>query len=500
MSTQVIPSPRMTPKQSPRSVAAEFSRRASLTSKVSPASSPAMAPVSTLAIRQTSRLDEHPHDLVYVVPTFAQPAGTKLSISSSPLVNTSAWYQSPHGYSVIDSKTGEAAVEQEMEELTLDRVQSAIQLASLATEEAAAAEIEAERYTFANISNIEIDHEGETDTEATSKPPSNKDTITPLPAITAGKFKWPVLNFRLGSNTAKTLIPSPKSSPLAFLALVSGESLSSHEKKQEYKQLKTLGHGIQGVVTLAVHRGTGKKVALKAIPLASSIDPHVRQSFRKEVALMQEVRNHPNVIRLVDFWEGKQKVYQAFEVCTGGDLDTGLDQVTPMQEPYGARLFAPIIDAVRYLHEFGVLHRDIRPPNVFLRKTLTGNETAQELRSIPVLADFGIATKEGAWGRLGTQFLQRPPHIAPEVVDGERYTKCADVFGLGVCLIRILLGRAIDLDDQNPKLSSREEAWVNLSAVGKLFVRSVLEVDPVKRVTAADALKDPWFQICEASL
>ncbi|KAJ3013725.1 UNVERIFIED_CONTAM: hypothetical protein HDU68_000572 [Siphonaria sp. JEL0065] len=477
-----------------------YSRRNSQ-AKVTPTSTPAFHPTSSVVVRGH---DEHAEDVVYVVPTPSalqsprvgnSPKGS-LTITSTPLINSSVWYKSPHGFAPLDHREEEVALENEMDELCLDlTTQISAPFPEITPQ--AAAKIETERFTFANISHIEIDHESLSDDDELNKPTEN----SPHPPA-AKYFKWPVqlpslLQFRKGGKQAPN---SPRSSPLAFLALASAEEVSSHEKKQEYKRLKTLGYGVQGVVALSVHLGTGKKVALKAIPVQSGFDPNVRASFRKEVELMQKVRNHPNIIRLVDFWEGKAKVYQAFEVCLGGELATGLGAVTPMNESYGARLFAPIVDAVRHLHDLGFLHRDIRPANIFLRKTLTGSETQEELKTIPVLADFGIACKEGNSGRLGTQFIMRPPHIAPEVVDGARFSKASDVFGLGVCLITILLGRAIDISDQDAKLSPREEAWTDLSLLGKKFVRSVLQVDPSKRITAVDALKDPWFEACGVSL
>ncbi|KAI8613483.1 kinase-like domain-containing protein [Chytriomyces sp. MP71] len=283
-----------------------------------------------------------------------------------------------------------------------------------------------------------------------------------------------------------------KASPLGFLALVADHYVPSRQKKMEYRHLKILGHGVQGTVSLRLHNATGAIVALKSMGTVSLVDGNVRASFRREVEILQRTRAHPNIIRLLDFWEGKEKVYQVFEICSGGDLENALPKLVPEEE--GAWMMAPILDAVRYLHGQNILHRDIRPANVLLRKPLSGNESLQELMTIPVLADFGIACYISGSGRLGSQFMKRPAHIAPDVLDGARFRKSSDMYGVGVCLVHILLGRAIELDDQEPRLlAMRDPRYNALSEEGKQFLNSLINVDPAKRLKAREAGTAAWM-------
>ncbi|KAI9355396.1 kinase-like domain-containing protein, partial [Zopfochytrium polystomum] len=198
-----------------------------------------------------------------------------------------------------------------------------------------------------------------------------------------------------------------------------------------YKYLKVLGVGVQGTVSLRLHTPTHAIVALKVISTMSSIDPDVRKSFRREVGILKLTAVHPNIVRLLDCWEGKHKVYQVFEVASGGDLEAACGGGALLPEDEAVRILTPVFDAVRFLHDLGILHRDVRP-----RK-----QSLQELQTIPVLSDFGIATFEAYSGRLATQYIEPPAHIAPEVVRGGRFTKASDNFGLGVIAVMVLLGR-----------------------------------------------------------
>ncbi|KAJ3108139.1 Calcium/calmodulin-dependent protein kinase type 1 [Phlyctochytrium planicorne] len=263
------------------------------------------------------------------------------------------------------------------------------------------------------------------------------------------------------------------------------------EKKRQYKFIKVLGAGAQGTVSLHLHLPTDSIIALKTIP--TYIDTNVRVSFRREVEILHLTSVHPNIIRLLDAWEGKNTVYQVFTMCTGGDMSTGLPG--PLPEEEGIRLLAPLIDAVRFLHELDILHRDVRPANIFLRRPLSGRESLQELMTIPVLADFGIATYSKFSGKLGTSLPQDCfPHIAPELFNNSRFTKAADCFGLATVAIQILFGRGITLADHNPNITPSDAAWPHLTPECKTLIRGLLERIPSKRLTAHEAINGNWMK------
>ncbi|KAJ3323432.1 Checkpoint kinase 2 [Blyttiomyces sp. JEL0837] len=267
----------------------------------------------------------------------------------------------------------------------------------------------------------------------------------------------------------------------------------SRKKLKEYKFIKTLGAGAQGSVSLSLHIPTDSIVAVKSIPTAASaVDPHVRESYRREVAILKLTSIHPSIIRLLDNWEGRETVYQVFTVATGGDLTKGLPGPLPGEE--AVRLVAPIADALRFLHALGILHRDVRPANVFLRRPITGKESLQELQTIPLLADFGIANFAKYSGRLGTKFDQPPPHIAPEVLKGTRFTAASDCYGLGLVAFEILLGRPPTLPEmRNPDILQGFPIWNNVTIEGQNFVKALVNPDSVSRMTAAQAVNSDWM-------
>ncbi|KAJ3200902.1 Calcium-dependent protein kinase 8 [Entophlyctis luteolus] len=383
----------------------------------------------------------------------------------------------------------------------------------LQDEPVADVDVEHQRLTFANITKNVSEQNAENleeklnplssySSEQVTSTYSNfiDGSVGRVPKTTASgihKLRWfqPLLSKSLpGFSTS--VKSSPPHSPRNFPALPDETTMyESRDKKNEYRTIKQLGKGAQGVVSYSVHVATNSKVAFKAIPIYSMVDGNVRESFRREIVILKKLQGHRNVIKLLDCWEGKAKVYQVFECCEGGDLSLAIAKAFPMSEKLRGHLFYPIVDAVNFLHSYGILHRDIRPANILIRRPFTSNQAPESLLCLPVLADFGIAMEEKyASGRMLTQFLDRPPHIAPEVVDGHPFGRPADVFGLGVCLITILLNRPIDICDQDKTLVSRESAWARLSAMEKRLVKKLLEVNPKQRLTALEAVNDEWFK------
>ncbi|KAJ1552848.1 hypothetical protein HK405_009815, partial [Cladochytrium tenue] len=259
---------------------------------------------------------------------------------------------------------------------------------------------------------------GSKKTAAVAKAPAEAGGVSPPlpPELKRTRSRTLSLSTVLGAAAAVTApresrksAPAPYLTPRSSATAVEGAAsatagLPSRDKRQLYRYLKTLGVGVQGTVSLRLHVPTRAVVALKTMNTAlSQVDADVRQSYRREVAILRMAAVHPNVIRLLDCWEGRNKVYQVFELAGGGDLETAFHGVAA-SEAEAVRLLAPVVDAVRFLHDMRVLHRDVRPANVMLRRPLSGSESLQELQSIPILGDFGIATFESHSGRLATNY------------------------------------------------------------------------------------------------
>lgn len=195
----------------------------------------------------------------------------------------------------------------------------------------------------------------------------------------------------------------------------------------EYRVTSFLGEGGMGEVYLGVHEKLGRQAAIKILHAAAT-DPTFKQRFFNEARLQANL-HHPNIATLYDFQEQGDKLLIFMEFVDGESLEELIERRSFSVED-SLKAFATLCEAVGYIHQNGVIHRDIKSQNI----KLTSSGTVK-------LLDFGIAKDAAshgltqAGGVIGT-----PSYLSPEQLRGEAATPHADVWALGVLLYEMLTG------------------------------------------------------------
>jgi len=204
--------------------------------------------------------------------------------------------------------------------------------------------------------------------------------------------------------------------------------------------------------------------------------------------------NHPNIIKVYDWFESRDKFYLAFELATGGELFDRICEKGRFTEKDAAHLVHTILSAVAYLHEHHVVHRDLKPENL-LYKT-------PSLDSDLTICDFGIAKSMANDDEVLMTVCGSLGYAAPEVLLRKGHGKPVDVWSIGVIAYTLLCGyqpfrpedRAKLLDDvAHARFEFHERYWQGISEDAKTFIKSLLNVNPHDRPTAAEALKHTWL-------
>lgn len=208
-----------------------------------------------------------------------------------------------------------------------------------------------------------------------------------------------------------------------------------------YQLVSLVGKGGMGEVWLARHPMLGREVAVKVLAPALSGDQEALERFRREALTVNQI-GHSTVVEVTDFGtlpDGRS--YCVMELLRGQSLETYLGGQGPLNLHDAVAILVPVIEGLAAAHSAGVVHRDIKPDNVFLD---TGKQGQRVIR----ILDFGIAklldpgddaqrmTKTG-------QLLGTPLYMSPEQVSGDikRIGPWSDVYSLGVLLYRMLAGR-----------------------------------------------------------
>lgn len=285
--------------------------------------------------------------------------------------------------------------------------------------------------------------------------------------------------------------PQPKNPPKTLVCQTCGSKLTL---KDRYLVLKSLGQGGFGATFLAVDLVLpGKPIAvIKQLRPATNV-PHLfqmaKELFEREAQTLGRIGNHPQVPRLLDYFEEKQQFYLVQEYIKGNNLQQEVKQNGPFSEAGARQFLSEILPVIQYIHSQQVIHRDIKPANLIRR------EQDKKL----VLIDFGAvknrvnpeAASTTSEQTALTAFAVGTPGFAPPEQMAMRPVYASDIYAIGVTCIYLLTGRSPKDLDYNPKTGEMVwETFVDISDNFAKVLRRMLEISVRLRYqTADDVLK-----------
>ena len=204
---------------------------------------------------------------------------------------------------------------------------------------------------------------------------------------------------------------------------------AAHPRIGKYEIVKLLGRGGMGAVYQALDPVLEREVALKVMLPETAGDPEQKQRFEREARAVAKL-THPCVVTVFDLgYHTDGSPYIVMELLRGRDLLARMRGGPPLALEEKLSIVAQVLDGLGAAHKKGIVHRDVKPANVFL----TDEGSAR-------IMDFGIAffTASGATSRsvLGTV-----GYMSPEQVRGERVDGRSDLFSVGSLLCELLTGR-----------------------------------------------------------
>jgi hypothetical protein len=204
-----------------------------------------------------------------------------------------------------------------------------------------------------------------------------------------------------------------------------------------YELQRLLGVGGTGAVFEAKHTTIGRVVALKLLLPEIAANPTVARRFLQEAQTANAVR-HRNIVEVIDFGDDHGRLFMVMEFLQGESLAATLKREAPMRPGAILALLDPIFAGLHFAHLQGVVHRDVKPQNIFIVHEPDGAR-------VPKLLDFGIAKRlvQGDTQLTGTgMILGTPAYMAPEQARGARdVTPAADQYALGAILYQALSGQ-----------------------------------------------------------
>lgn len=193
--------------------------------------------------------------------------------------------------------------------------------------------------------------------------------------------------------------------------------------------------GAMGAVYEARHASTRQRVAIKILHSDVAEDQVALERFRREYETAA-MFDHPHIVRVIDFGEtGDGTYFMTMEYLMGRELGDLLRSEGPQEPARTLRILAQVAGALEHAHSFGVIHRDLKPDNVYLCEAEGGSHVR--------LLDFGSVKREAEIGPKLTAFgttLGSPYYMSPEQAKGLDVDPRTDVFAMGAILYEALSG------------------------------------------------------------
>jgi serine/threonine-protein kinase len=207
-----------------------------------------------------------------------------------------------------------------------------------------------------------------------------------------------------------------------------------------YKVIKPLAEGSMGSVYLGEHALIGRRVAIKVLHSKFVAEDEIVERFHREARAATSI-DHPNIIDVFDIGETEEgDPYLVMEYLEGESLAAMMERVGTLDLAAACGILEPMLEALEAVHRAGVVHRDLKPDNIFIVAGADGDDAP-----LIKLIDFGISkfTREIQQTQLTLtgHVLGTPAYMPPEQARGEREVDLrADIYSVGVILYEMLSG------------------------------------------------------------
>ncbi|KAM6985183.1 ribosomal protein S6 kinase-related protein [Aplochiton taeniatus] len=262
-----------------------------------------------------------------------------------------------------------------------------------------------------------------------------------------------------------------------------------HRRLPGHEHFQVLGYiakGSFGPILKVRDKAKEKTYAVKVIPKSEILRLGVLEQSKEEVIVQRQVR-HPFVHDLEDCWQTQRHLYIMCDYCSTGDLYTYWVMVGQFSEDVLRVFGAELGSALGFLHDFGIIHRDVKMENILL--TDNGH-----LR----LADFGLSRRLERGGRAFT-ICGTIQYMAPEVLSGGPYSHAADWWSLGILLFSLVTGKFPVPPERDHCSMLRKvrcfpyEMPLNLSSSLALLITELLCKTPTRRLRTLERFKRQTF-------
>ena len=255
-----------------------------------------------------------------------------------------------------------------------------------------------------------------------------------------------------------------------------------------YKYGRLLGKGAFGKVNLALHIASGKLVAIKSFNKKKLLSEHSKQKIKTEIDILKKLKNSNFFTKIYDTFQTETHILIVMEfICA--DLLGFIRKREKLSEKISKIIFIQIIQGLKYMHKFNIVHRDIKLDNLLL-----------DLSNTIKICDFGVSKVLKSPDEIMYDQCGTPAYIAPEVFGNSGYKGFScDIWSLGVTLYYMLKGeqpfKGKNLEELKKNIFGQKCNKIEfISEEAGDLLDKMLKKNPEERITLDEIFNHKWIK------
>ena len=263
------------------------------------------------------------------------------------------------------------------------------------------------------------------------------------------------------------------------------------QSQKYYKKIRLLGKGGFAHCYEVFDEQTHHSSAAKIIPKKNLIKSRAKQKLISEIKIHKSI-HHENIVKFEHYFEDAENVYILIELCHNQTLHELIKRRKTLTELEVQYYIFQLVNALKYLHNLKIIHRDLKLANLFLTENM-------KLK----LGDFGLATTIEFDGERKRSLCGTPNYIAPEILDGKKgHSYEVDIWSLGIIIYVLLIGK-LPFETNNKKETYRRirlknysfPQFAKISEPAKELIQNILVLEPYQRPTLDEILKSDFMNM-----
>ena len=263
----------------------------------------------------------------------------------------------------------------------------------------------------------------------------------------------------------------------------------------EYEIIKQLGSGSFQESFKASKKGCQGYFIIDKLKKNKINIPILDEIIKNAFQILKDI-NHVNVIKIIDFKEDSDYYYCIYEYYNGGSLYDYLNYLKENNKSFSEEevqyIIKQLVEAIKYLHNKGIVHRDIKPAHIFINYDSEEDLSKKNILKAKIkLIDFYVSAHLEKGNFLDT-VVGTHLYMSPEIIKHRNYNEKVDIWSLGATFCELLSCKT-NFDPQNMKTFRQVPCFQNLSKEANSFIECTLQYEPEKRISAEELSKHEFL-------